>query len=86
MNLATKSFENPVLPPCRIANELDYLAKATRTLVCIGDTPRRSAAAVRAIVAVNRKRHHHTAKCDRCLLHEAIASAAYRPQQAVVNG
>jgi hypothetical protein len=76
MNILTVSSENPILHPCHVAAELDYLAKAARNLACIGDTPRRSAASVRAIVAVARKKHRHAARCGQCLINEALTTAS----------
>ena len=82
MNSVTVSFENPFIPSCQVADELDHLARAARRLVSLGDTPRRSAASVRAIAAVARKQHRHTSECSRCLIAEALAAA----EKAVMHG
>jgi hypothetical protein len=75
MSILTVSIETPVLQPCPIAAELDYLANAARRLVSIGDSPRRSVASVRAVVAVARKRHRHAAGCTACLVREALSGS-----------
>lgn len=64
------------LQPCPTAAELDYLECAARNLLRMDDTARRSAASVRAVVAVARKKHKHAAGCDRCLIAEALANAS----------
>jgi hypothetical protein len=78
VNLATNSFENPIIHRCHVAAELDYLESAARNLLRMDDTARRSAASVRAVVAVARKKHRHAAQCGQCLINEALANAASR--------
>jgi hypothetical protein len=78
MNIPTISLENPIIHRCHVAAELDYLESAARNLLRMDDTARRSAASVRAIVAVARKKHRHAAQCGLCLVNEALANAAPR--------
>lgn len=78
MNVLTVPFENPLIHRCQIAAELDYLESAARNLLRMEDTARRSAASVRAVVAVARRKHRHAAQCDRCLISEALANATRR--------
>ena len=75
MNLVTSLSENPIFHPCRIASELDYSLSAAQNLASLEDSPRRSAASIRVLVAINRRKHRHTAKCSQCLINEALESA-----------
>jgi hypothetical protein len=78
MNILTISSENPIIHSCQVATALDYSLNAAQNLVSLDDTPRRSAASVRAIIAVARRKHRHAAQCSQCLINEALASAVRR--------
>ena len=85
MNSVTVSFENPILHPCHVAAELDYLESTARNFLRIGDTARRSAASVRAIVAVARKKHRHVAQCGQCLINEALTKTLAPSRKAAAH-
>ena len=85
MNLVTVSVENPIIHRCHVASELDYLESAARNLLRLDDTARRSAASVRAVVAVARKKHRHAAQCCQCLINEALTNTSAPARKAAAH-